>query len=101
MTVVIGGWGVGGAAITEELVPGYRFSRASYVCSLFRPQIMQELDLFRHGLKLLPRDPSSFTPLVRVGLCPERLACVLFMDFCLFGFCWEGKKASFSWLMVW
>jgi len=36
---------VGGAAITEEIIPGFKFSRASYLCSLFRPQIIQELDL--------------------------------------------------------
>ncbi len=54
---------VGGAAVTEELHPGFRFSRASYVLSLFRPEIASHLELARHGLTLLPRDPSSFTPL--------------------------------------
>lgn len=53
---------LGGAAITEEIVPGFKFSRASYVYSLFRPQIVADLDLHRHGLKLLPRQPSSWTP---------------------------------------
>ena len=53
---------IGGAAVTEEIVPGYRFSRASYVNSLLRPEIIQELALRRHGFELLPRDPSSFTP---------------------------------------
>jgi phytoene dehydrogenase-like protein len=53
---------VGGAAVTEELHPGFRFSRASYVLSLFRPEIVSHLELARHGLVLLPRDPSSFTP---------------------------------------
>jgi phytoene dehydrogenase-like protein len=53
---------VGGAAVTEEIVPGFHFSRASYVYSLFRPQIVADLDLHRHGLTLLPRIPSSFTP---------------------------------------
>ena len=48
--------------MTEEIVPGYRFSRASYVNSLLRPEIIQELALRRHGFELLPRDPSSFTP---------------------------------------
>lgn len=41
---------VGGAAVSEELEDGFIFSRASYVFSLFRPQIIQELDLKRHGL---------------------------------------------------
>lgn len=56
---------VGGAAITEEIVPGFKFSRASYLLSLFRPVIMQDLDLMRHGmLKFHLRNPSSYTPLL-------------------------------------
>ena len=54
---------LGGACVTEEPWPGYRVSRAAYVLSLFRPQIARELDLARHGLVLLPRTPSSYTPL--------------------------------------
>ncbi len=54
---------VGGAAITGELAPGYRISTASYLISLLLPEIERELDLKRHGYKVLPRDPSSFTPL--------------------------------------
>ncbi|KAK9136349.1 hypothetical protein Syun_015679 [Stephania yunnanensis] len=53
---------VGGAAVTEELVPGFKFSRCSYLQSLLRPSIVKDLDLPRHGLKLLKRNPSSFTP---------------------------------------
>lgn len=53
---------IGGAAVTEEIVPGFRFSRCSYLQSLLRPSIIRELDLGRHGLKLLKRNPSSFTP---------------------------------------
>ncbi|OWZ12617.1 Beta-carotene ketolase [Phytophthora megakarya] len=53
---------VGGAAVTEEIFPGFKFSRASYVFSLFRPQIIKDLDLHRHGLEVFVRDPSSFTP---------------------------------------
>nr|XP_020667706.1 pyridine nucleotide-disulfide oxidoreductase domain-containing protein 2 [Pogona vitticeps] len=55
---------VGGAAVTEEIIPGFRFSRASYLLSLLRPQIYTELELKRYGLKVLPRDPYSFTPLL-------------------------------------
>ncbi|CAM6103639.1 unnamed protein product [Calypogeia fissa] len=55
---------LGGAAVTEEIVQGFKFSRASYLQSLLRPTIIKELDLCRHGLKLLPRNPSSFTPTV-------------------------------------
>jgi len=54
---------LGGACSTEEIWPGYRVSRAAYVLSLFRPRIARELELARHGLRLLPRVPSSFTPL--------------------------------------
>lgn len=53
---------IGGAAITEELIPGFKFSRCSYLQSLLRPSIIRDLDLGRHGLKLLKRSPSSFTP---------------------------------------
>ncbi|KAK2657210.1 hypothetical protein Ddye_010262 [Dipteronia dyeriana] len=53
---------IGGAAVTEELVPGFKFSRCSYLQSLLRPSIISELELARHGLKLLKRSPSSFTP---------------------------------------
>lgn len=54
---------VGGAAVTEEIVPGFRFSRASYVLSLLRPQIMADLKLADRGLKVHLRDPSSYTPI--------------------------------------
>ncbi|XP_022870339.1 pyridine nucleotide-disulfide oxidoreductase domain-containing protein 2-like isoform X2 [Olea europaea var. sylvestris] len=53
---------IGGAAVTEELVPGYKFSRCSYLQSLLRPALIKELELKRHGLKMLKRSPSSFTP---------------------------------------
>ncbi|KAL7231472.1 hypothetical protein ACSBR2_009678 [Camellia fascicularis] len=53
---------IGGAAVTEELIPGFKFSRCSYLQSLLRPSIIRELELGRHGLKLLKRSPSSFTP---------------------------------------
>jgi phytoene dehydrogenase-like protein len=53
---------VGGAAVTEEPWPGFKVSTAAYVVSLFRPEIVRDLDLARHGYELLPRNPSSFTP---------------------------------------
>ncbi|XP_072057442.1 uncharacterized protein [Arachis hypogaea] len=53
---------IGGAAVTEELVPGFKFSRCSYLQSLLRPSVIKELELPKHGLKLLKRNPSSFTP---------------------------------------
>ena len=53
---------VGGACVTEELWPGFKVSTAAYVTSLLRPEIVRELGLEGHGLELLPRNPSSFTP---------------------------------------
>lgn len=55
---------LGGCTSTEEIWPGFRSSPAAYVISLFLPEIIQELELRRHGLAILPRDPSSFTPLL-------------------------------------
>jgi phytoene dehydrogenase-like protein len=54
---------LGGCATTEELWPGYKVSTAAYVISLFLPQIIRELKLKDYGLTILPRNPSSFTPL--------------------------------------
>ena len=53
---------LGGAAVTEEIFPGFRFSVASYVVSLLRPEIVRDLALPRHGLEILPLD-GTFTPL--------------------------------------
>jgi phytoene dehydrogenase-like protein len=53
---------LGGAAVTEEVVPGFRFSVASYVVSLLRPEIIRDLRLPEHGLDILPLD-GTFTPL--------------------------------------
>src|SRR2546428_10990326 len=47
---------LGGAAVTEEIFPGFKFSVCSYVVSLLRPEIIRELDLPRHGLEILPPD---------------------------------------------
>ncbi len=54
---------LGGCTSTEELLPGFRASPAAYVISLFLPEIIRELRLKDHGLEILLRDPSSFTPL--------------------------------------
>jgi len=53
---------LGGAAVTEEVYPGFRFTVCSYVCSLLRPQIIRDLDLPSHGFEVIPQE-SSFTPL--------------------------------------
>jgi len=53
---------VGGAAVTEEVFPGFKYSVFSYVVSLLRPEIIRDLDLPRHGLQILPLE-STITPL--------------------------------------
>jgi phytoene dehydrogenase-like protein len=53
---------VGGACVTEEPWPGYKVSTASYVVSLLLPEIERDLELPRHGYRVLRRSPSSFTP---------------------------------------
>jgi phytoene dehydrogenase-like protein len=53
---------IGGASVTEEIYPGFKFSVFSYVVSLLRPEIIRDLDLPRHGLQILPLE-STVTPL--------------------------------------
>ncbi len=53
---------VGGATMTEEIFPGFKFTEFSYVVSLLRPEIIRDLKLPQHGLKILPL-PSTFTPM--------------------------------------
>src|SRR6202158_6028301 len=53
---------LGGAAVTEEVFPGFKFSVCSYVVSLLRPEIIRDLDLPRHGLDILLVD-GTFTPM--------------------------------------
>ena len=53
---------LGGATLTEEIVPGFKFSVFSYVVSLLRPEIIRELQLPKHGLEILPLD-GTITPL--------------------------------------
>ena len=52
---------VGGAAVTEEVTPGFKYSVCSYVVSLLRPHIVRELQLPKHGLSILPLE-SAYTP---------------------------------------
>ncbi len=53
---------VGGAAITEELYPGFSFTTFSYALSLLRPDIVQDLDLVKHGFMPLLMS-STFAPM--------------------------------------
>ena len=52
---------LGGATLTESPVPGYKFSVASYLVSLLRPQVIRELDLAKHGLQMAP-SVGTYTP---------------------------------------
>ena len=54
---------LGGAAVTEEIFPGFKFSMFSYVVSLLRPEIIRDLDLPGHGLHILPLE-STVTPML-------------------------------------
>lgn len=63
---------VGGAVVTEEFYPGYRNSLASYTVSLLHPQVNADLELARHGLRIVERRLHNFLPLpdgrhLRVG----------------------------------
>ncbi|XP_014673153.1 PREDICTED: pyridine nucleotide-disulfide oxidoreductase domain-containing protein 2-like isoform X2 [Priapulus caudatus] len=70
--VIVGGGGLS----CESWEKGFQFSRASYVLSLLRPHIMQDLELVKHGLKLHLRDPCSYTPILESEVsrgCPQSL----------------------------
>lgn len=54
---------VGGAAVTEEFHPGFRNSTASYTVSLLNPQVIADLRLVEHGLRVVERPYSNFLPL--------------------------------------
>lgn len=54
---------VGGAAVTEEIYPGFKYSTCSYLGGLLRPHIIGELKLKKYGLEILLLDPIAFTPL--------------------------------------
>jgi len=54
---------VGGAAVTEEFHPGFRNSTASYTVSLLHPKVIRDLQLVRHGLRIVERPLANFLPL--------------------------------------
>ena len=53
---------VGGAAVTDEFIPGFRNSAASYTVSLLQPKVIRDLELDRHGLKVVLRKQDNFLP---------------------------------------
>jgi phytoene dehydrogenase-like protein len=58
---------VGGAAVTEEFHPGFRNSVAAYTVSLLNPKVIRDLDLPRHGLRVVERGLANFLPLNESG----------------------------------
>src|SRR3981189_2706799 len=54
---------VGGAAVTEEFHPGFRNSVAAYTVSLLNPKVISDLDLPKHGLRVVERRVANFLPL--------------------------------------
>jgi phytoene dehydrogenase-like protein len=67
---------IGGAAITEEFYPGFRNSVASYTVSLLNPKVITDLELHRHGLRIVERPVANFWPVdaTRALLMPYGLA---------------------------
>jgi phytoene dehydrogenase-like protein len=53
---------VGGAAVSEEKFPGFKYTVCSYVVSLLRPEVIHELELAKHGLQIVPLD-RQFVPM--------------------------------------
>ena len=53
---------VGGAAVTDEFLPGFRNSAAAYTVSLLNPTVIRDLELERHGLKVVLRKTDNFLP---------------------------------------
>ncbi len=76
---------VGGAAVTEEFHPGFRNSVAAYTVSLLNPKVIADLELARHGLKIVERPAANFWPvddtrylLMRGGLAERQAAIAQF-----------------------
>jgi len=53
---------VGGCCVTEEIHPGCRASTTSYIASMLRPEVIHELALASHGLRMVPCDPALYVP---------------------------------------
>src|SRR5438270_10351669 len=53
---------VGGCCVTEEIAPGCRASTTSYIASMLRPEVIRDLELASHGLRMVPCDPALQVP---------------------------------------
>lgn len=73
---------IGGAAVTEEIAPGFRASIFSYLMSLLHPRVIRDFDLPRHGLQILP--------------CSDMVSSVSYDDYILFSDNMAKTQASFA-----
>src|SRR3990170_7073922 len=62
VTILEASENVGGAAVTDEFLPGFRNSAAAYTVSLLNPTVIRDLELERHGLKIVLRKTDNFLP---------------------------------------
>src|SRR5712672_4736684 len=53
---------VGGCCVTEQIAPGCRASTTSYIASMLRPEVIRDLHLADHGLRMIPCDPALQVP---------------------------------------
>jgi len=61
---------VGGACVTEEIAPGCRASTTSYIASMLRPEVIRDLELAAHGLRMIPCDPALLVPFADGSVAP-------------------------------
>src|SRR5437588_8467950 len=61
---------VGGCCVTEEIAPGCRASTTSYNASMLRPEVIRDLGLASHGLRMVPCDPMLQVPFLAGRLVP-------------------------------
>jgi phytoene dehydrogenase-like protein len=61
---------VGGCCVTEEIAPGCRVSTTSYIASMLRPEVIRDLRLGEHGLRMVPCDPSLQVPFLDGSVLP-------------------------------
>lgn len=61
---------VGGCCVTEEIAPGCRASTTSYIASMLRPEIIRDLNLRQHGLRMVPCDPALLVPFPDGSIAP-------------------------------
>ena len=61
---------VGGACVTEEIAPGCRASTTSYIASMLRPEVIRDLELAAHGLRMVPCDPALLVPFADGSVAP-------------------------------